>query len=154
MAQYNDDEFDFDTDSGDGSDLVKQLRKQVKELSGALKERDEQLEYFETMTRDQEISEILVEYGVNPRISQFVPDDVEDEDQLVSWLNNNAEVFGIEAVEDEGHSEVLDPESVQAAELMSAVEEDGGFDPRIGLSLEQKIENASTPDELQAILKG
>lgn len=154
MAQYSDDEFDFDTDSGDGSDLVKQLRKQIKELSGALRERDEQLEYFQTVTRDQEIGEILVEYGVNPRISQFVPDDIEDEDQLVDWLNSNAEVFGIEAVEDDGYDTALDPESVQAAELMSAIEEDGGVDPQIGFSLEQKIQNASTPEELQAILRG
>lgn len=154
MAQYNDDEFDFDTDSGDGSDLVKQLRKQIKELSSALRERDEQLEYFETMSRDQEIGEILVEYGVNPRIAQFVPDDIEDEDQLVDWLRENAEVFGIEAVEDDGYSDALDPESVQAAELMSAIEEEGGIDPRVGFSLEQKIQNASTPEELAAILKG
>lgn len=154
MAQYNDDEFDFDTDSGDGSDLVKQLRKQIKELSSALKERDEQLEYFETMSREQEISEILVEYGVNPRISRFVPDEIEDEDQLVDWLRENAEVFGIEAVEDNGSGAALDPESVQAAELMSAIEEEGGIDPRVGFSLEQKIQNASTPEELAAILKG
>jgi broad specificity phosphatase PhoE len=151
MAQYDEDEFDFDTDSGDGSDLVKQLRKQVKELSSALKERDEQLEYFETVSREQDIAEILTEYGVNPRIANFVPDDIEDEDQLVDWLGANAEVFGIEVVEDEGIS--VDPESVQAAELMSAVEE-GGIDPQIGFSLESKIQNASTPEELQAILKG
>jgi hypothetical protein len=151
MAQYDEEEFDFDTDSGDGSDLVKQLRKQVKELSSALKERDEQLEYFETVSREQDIAEILTEYGVNPRIANFVPDDIEDEDQLVDWLGANAEVFGIEVVEDEGIS--VDPESVQAAELMSAVEE-GGIDPQIGFSLENKIQNASTPEELQAILKG
>ena len=151
MAQYDEDEFDFDTDSGDGSDLVKQLRKQVQELSSALKERDEQLEYFETVSREQDIAEILTEYGVNPRIANFVPDDIEDEDQLVDWLGANAEVFGIEVVEDEGIS--VDPESVQAAELMSAVEE-GGIDPQIGFSLESKIQNASTPEELQAILKG
>jgi broad specificity phosphatase PhoE len=151
MAQYDEDEFDFDTDSGDGSDLVKQLRKQVKELSSSLKERDEQLEYFETVSREQDIAEILTEYGVNPRIANFVPDDIEDEDQLVDWLGANAEVFGIEVVEDEGIS--VDPESVQAAELMSAVEE-GGIDPQIGFSLENKIQNASTPEELQAILKG
>jgi hypothetical protein len=123
----------------------------VKELSSALKERDEQLEYFETVSREQDIAEILTEYGVNPRIANFVPDDIEDEDQLVDWLGANAEVFGIEVVEDEGIS--VDPESVQAAELMSAVEE-GGIDPQIGFSLENKIQNASTPEELQAILKG
>lgn len=151
MAQYDEDEFDFDTDSGDGSDLVKQLRKQVKELSSALRERDEQLEYFETVSREQDIAEILTEYGVNPGIANFVPDDIEDEDELVDWLGANAEVFGIEVVEDEGIS--VDPESVQAAELMSAVEE-GGIDPQIGFSLENKIQSASTPEELQAILKG
>lgn len=147
MAEY--DEFDYDDDQG--SDLVKDLRKQVKELSAALKERDEYLDEFLAVTRDQEIAEALEELGVNPKVSAFVPDDVEDMDDLEAWIGEYGEVFGIEAVDDEGSNEK--PESVQAAELMSAVEE-GGIDPTVGQSLEAQIQAASTPEELQAILKG
>jgi len=146
MAEY--DEFDFEDDD-QGTDLVKQLRKQVKELSSALKERDEYLQEFLMVTREQELSEALKEMGVNPKVAAFVPDEVEDMDDLEAWLGEYGEVFGIEAVDDEGGA----PESVQAAELMSAVEE-GGIDPTVGQSLEAKIQAASTPEELAAILKG
>lgn len=146
MAEY--DEFDFEDDD-QGTDLVKNLRKQVKELSSALKERDEYLQEFLMVSREQELSEALQEMGVNPRVAAFVPDDVEDMDDLEAWLGEYGEVFGIEAVDDEGGA----PESVQAAELMSAVEE-GGIDPTVGQSLEAKIQAASTPEELAAILKG
>lgn len=146
MAEY--DEFDFEDDD-QGTDLVKSLRKQVKELSAAVKERDEYLQEFMMVTREQELSEALQEMGVNPRVAAFVPDEVEDMDDLEAWLGEYGEVFGIEAVDDEGGA----PESVQAAELMSAVEE-GGIDPTVGQSLEAKIQAASTPEELAAILKG
>lgn len=146
MAEY--DEFDFEDDD-QGTDLVKSLRKQVKELSSALKERDEYLQEFMMVTREQELSEALQEMGVNPGVAAFVPDDVEDMDDLEAWIGEYAEVFGLEAVDDEGGA----PESVQAAELMSAVEE-GGIDPTVGQSLEAKIQAASTPEELAAILKG
>lgn len=146
MAEY--DEFDFEDDD-QGTDLVKSLRKQVKELSAAVKERDEYLQEFMMVTREQELSEALQEMGVSPKVAAFVPDEVEDMDDLEAWLGEYGEVFGIEAVDDEGGA----PESVQAAELMSAVEE-GGIDPTVGQSLEAKIQAASTPEELAAILKG
>ncbi len=145
MAEYDDD-FDYE----DGGDLVKQLRKQVKELSAAIKERDDVLEEYFASTRESEIGEALTEMGYNEKIAQFVPDDVEDEDDLAEWLNTYGEVFGISAEEEDGSSE---PSTVEAAERMSAVEE-GGIDPDVGHSLEQKIKNASTPEELESILKG
>lgn len=147
MAEY--DEFDFD-DEDSGTDLVKKLRKQVSELSKALKERDEQLTEFFAVTREQEIADALQEIGVNPKVAAFVPDEVEDMDDLTQWLGEYGDVFGVSASGDSGAQA---PESVQAAELMSAIEE-GGIDPSIGQSLEQKIQGAKTPEELAAILRG
>jgi hypothetical protein len=159
MADYED-EFDFDSNDLAGSDLVKQLRKQVNELSKALKDRDEQLEDYYEMSREQEIAEVLSEAGIDPRIAAFVPDDVEDVDDLAEWLGEYGDVFNI-SVSDEGEEQelqegdelYLDPELIQAAEQMSAIE-DGGVDPLVGQTIEQMIESARTPEELQAILKG
>lgn len=150
MAQYEDDDLDFDADAS-GSDLVKQLRKQVNELSKALKERDSQLEDFLTKSREQDIADVLREMGVNPKVAAFVPDSVEDTDDLEQWLGEYGDVFGIGLVGDE--SSTLDEESVRAAELMSAVEE-GGIDPEMGQDLAARIAAASTPEELQALLRG
>jgi hypothetical protein len=139
MAEYDDYE--------DGSDLVRQLRKQVKELSSALKERDEMLDGYISRTREEQIGQSLSALGLNPKIAKFVPDDVEDEDDLNDWLGEYGEVFGASPNKDAAEG------SVHAAELMSAVEE-GGIDPEAGRSLEQRIQNASTPEELTAILRG
>lgn len=150
MGQYDDEDFEFETEAT-GSDLVKQLRKQVNELSKALKERDAQLEEVLYESREQSIAEVLAEMGVNPKVAAFVPDDVEDVDDLEAWLNEYGDVFGVGSVGDD--ESVLDEESVRAAELMSAVEE-GGVDPEVGQDLAARIAAASTPEELQALLRG
>lgn len=151
MAEY-DDEFDFDTDESSGSDLVKKLRKQLNEMSKALKERDEMLNEFVSQTRQEQIGESLSDMGLNPKIAAFVPDSVEDEDDLRNWLTEYGDAFGYNAT-DAVQAPSVAPETVQAAELMSAVEE-GGIDPSVGLSLEQKIQNAKTPEELASLLRG
>lgn len=146
MAEYDD--LDYD----EGGDLVKQLRKQLKEMSSALKERDEMLEEYMTQTRTEQIGESLTEMGFNAKIASFVPDDVEDEDDLAEWLKEYGEVFGAQPEQQEQSTQ--EPSTVdEAAALMSAVEE-GGIDPTAGQSLEAKIQNASTPEELATILKG
>lgn len=152
MAQYNEEDFDFDTDDEvSGTDLVKKLRKQVTELSKALKERDSELEEFYTTSREQDIASALEEMGVNPKIAAFIPDDVEDIDDLEKWLGEYGDVFGVQAVDESQSS--LDYDSIQAAELMSALEE-GGIDPEVGTDLAARIEAASSPEELAALLRG
>lgn len=150
MPQYED-EFEFDTEERSGSDLVKDLRKQLNEMSRALKERDEQLAEYAYVTREQELAEALVEYGVNPKIAAFIPDDVEDEDDLVGWLNEYGDVFGVGVAEDDGVS--VDEDTILAAELMSTIEDDG-IDPTLGRDLAALISDASSSEELAAILKG
>lgn len=150
MGQYDDEDLDLDTELS-GTDLVKQLRKQVNELSKALKERDSQLDEYLTQTRQQDIADVLGEWGVNPKVAAFVPDTVEDMDDLEQWLAEYGEVFGVEPVGEDASA--LDADSVHAAELMSAVEE-GGVDPEVGQDLAARIAAASTPDELQALLRG
>jgi hypothetical protein len=150
MSDYDDDVLDLDVEPS-GSDLVKQLRKQVNELSKALKDRDSQLEELLVQSREQDIAEVLVEMGVNPKVASFVPDSVEDVDDLEAWLAEYGDVFGVGLVGDK--ESALDSESVRAAELMSAVEE-GGIDPELGQDLAARIAAASTPEELQALLRG
>lgn len=150
MAQYDE---EYDDSNLQGNDLVKHLRKQVKELTRALEEREEEMEELYAATRESDLEAALEEVGVNPAIAAYVPDSVEDMDDLYEWLDANAEVFGIEAVEegDEQESSV-DPELVAAAESMSSLT-DGGVDPSVGQSIEDAINNVSSPDELISLLR-
>ena len=160
MAQYED---DYDENSMSGSELIKHLRKQIKDLSSALDERDSELDELYAVVRFNDVSAALEESGVNPALAKYVPDDVEDMDDLYEWLDENADLFGIEAIEGddgsnvdsaEGESDVeYDPEIIQAAEQMARLT-DGGIDPSIGASVEDMINSAQSPDELQAILRG
>ena len=160
MAQYED---DYDENSMSGSELIKHLRKQIKDLSSALDERDSELDELYEVVRFNDMSAALEESGVNPALAKYVPDDVEDMDDLYEWLDENADLFGIEAIEGddgsnvdsaEGESDVeYDPEIIQAAEQMARLT-DGGIDPSIGASVEDMINSAQSPDELQAILRG
>lgn len=143
-------EYDFeDEDNGSGTDLVKKLRKQVDSLSKQLKERDEVLAEYTTQSHEASVGEILESFGLNRKISQFIPDDVEaDEDAIAQWLNEYGDAFGIEAVE-EGTEESPD---AQVYERMSSFD-DGTVDPYVGQDIASRIANASSPEELSAFLK-
>ena len=146
--EYNEYEME-DEDYGSGTDLVKKLRKQIDTLSKQLKERDEILAEYTTLSHEASVGEILEGFGLNPRIAQFIPDDVEaDEDAVAEWLNEYGEAFGIEAVEEETPS----PDA-QAFEQMSGFD-DGDIDPYVGQDLASRIANASSPEELGNLLKG
>ena len=143
-------EYDYeDEDNGSGTDLVKKLRKQIDALSKQVKERDEILAEFTTQSHEASIGEILEQFGLNPRIAKFIPDEVEaDEDAVAQWLNEYGDAFGIEAVEEGAES----PDA-QSYERMSDFD-DGDIDPYVGQDLASRIANAGSPEELSNLLKG
>ena len=151
MAEYNEYEtFEDDEDFSSGTDLVKKLRKQVDQLSKQIKERDSQLEEYQTYSHEAAVGEVLEGFGLNPRIAAFIPSDIEaDEEAVAEWLNEYGDAFGITAVDE---SESVDPDA-QAFEQMSDFE-NGDVDPSVGRDIHSLIANASTPEELTNFLKG
>lgn len=143
-------EYDFEEeDNGSGTDLVKKLRKQIDALTKQVKERDEILAEYTTMSHEASVGEILEQFGLNPRIAAFIPEDVEaDEDAVAEWLNEYGDAFGIEAVEEETPS----PDA-QAYEQMSDFD-NGDIDPYVGQDLSSRIANAGSPEELSQLLRG
>jgi hypothetical protein len=151
MAEYNEYET-FEDDTEDyGTDLVKKLRKQVDQLSKQIKERDSQLEEYQTYSHEAAIGEVLESFGLNPRIAAFIPSDIEaDEEAVAEWLNEYGDAFGITAV-DESESFEEDPDA-QAFEQMSNFE-DGDVDPSVGRDIHSLISNATSVEELTNFLK-
>lgn len=143
-------EYDFeDEDAGSGTDLVKKLRKEIDRLSKQIKERDEILEEITAYSHEASVGEILENFGLNPRIAAFIPEDIEaDEDAVAEWLNEYGDAFGIEAVEEGEES----PDA-QAYEQMSDFD-NGDIDPYVGQDLASRIANASSPEELSNLLRG
>ena len=152
MAEYT--EYDIeDEDDYSGTDLVKKLRKQIDQLQKQVKERDSLLEDFQTYSHEAEVGAVLEQFGLNPRIAQFIPSDVEaDPDAVAEWLNEYGDAFGITAV-DESVDDYQPDLDAQAYEHMSEIE-DGSGDAFVGQDLQSRISNASTPEELTNLLRG
>ena len=151
MAEYT--EYEFEDDSSDfGTDLVKKLRKQVDLLSKELKERDQVIEEFQTYSHEASVGEILESFGLNPRIAQFIPSDIEaDEDAVSEWLTEYGDAFGITAVEESEAGYEPDADA-QSFEQISDFE-NGDIDPSVGQDISSLIANASSPEELTNFLR-
>jgi hypothetical protein len=82
---------DNDNDEPTGSDLVKQLRKQLKETAAAKKAAEEELKTLRPAVRATQVSGLLKNVGVDAKYAKLVPGDLEaTEDSLKAW----AEEYG------------------------------------------------------------
>jgi hypothetical protein len=93
MSNYELEEDEFELDS---NDVLGQLRKANKAKEKQLKEIQEELSNLRKEKRERTISEVLTARGVNPKISAFIPQDIDlTEDSLSSWLTEYGDVFGV-----------------------------------------------------------
>lgn len=145
MASYEDD-FEFDDEGG--TDLVKNLRKQLDQAKKQLREQEQVIAQWSQMSHEQQISSTLDAWGLNPKIARFIPDDVESEQDLADWLDEYGDVFGVQAEES-----YEDDPSVQAQYLMQEVE-DGAFDPQVVYDMTTQLEGATSAEEILRIARG
>ena len=131
---------DYD-DQLEGTDLVKQLRTQLKAQKKASDEALEELKGFRQEQRTRTLASKLTEKGLNAKVAKLVPADVEDVD---AWLTEYGDVFGIT----QNGSEAPPPEAA-AQSRVSNLEAmgQGGSE-----SLLSKINSATNPAELMKIL--
>lgn len=104
--QYEDDYEDDEQEELDGTDLVKKLRKAERLKEKRIKELESELSEIRTARRSDVINSVLSERGVNTKVAKFIPSDVEPTpDALNSWLEENADVFGIQLASPQEQSE-------------------------------------------------
>lgn len=94
MDQYDDtDDLTFEGEASGPKALRDELAKVKKEMK-RLAERNAVLE---TGERKRVITQALTARGVNPKVADFMPADIEPtEESVVSWLTENADVFGVQ----------------------------------------------------------
>ena len=145
---YEDDDDDFTMES---NDLVKQLRKQLKQRDKELNEFKSQFENLSKAQRERAIKDALESRGVNGKVAKFIPQDLDPtEESLSKWLEDNADVFGFQ-VEDK-QQPVVDPAQAAAYKKMNnAVEQ--GLTPDSSDDLMKRILNTTTPEELSELLR-
>ena len=131
---------DYD-DQLEGTELVRQLRSQLKAQKKASDEALEELKGFRQEQRTRTLASKLTEKGLNPKVASLIPTDVEDVD---TWLTEYGDVFGIKQA-------AGDPPAPEAAaqSRISNLEASGqaGFE-----SLTSRIAGATSQAELMQVI--
>jgi hypothetical protein len=91
---WEDDDIEVDNES----DLVKQLRKIIKDGKKQNQEYLEELNKLRPQVRVNSLTGILNDLKVNPKVAKLIPSDLEvSEESIKGWLDEFGDVFGIAA---------------------------------------------------------
>jgi hypothetical protein len=152
MSNYDyedDDDFTFDDSS---NDLVKQLRKASKQKDKELNELKAQFESLNKAQRERAIKDALASRGVNSKIASFIPQDIDPTEESVSkWLEDYADVFGIETSQTQATPNV-NPNDAAAYKRMTN-SADSGVSPEHNGDIMQKLMNANSKEELDEVIR-
>jgi hypothetical protein len=152
MSNYDyEDDDDFTTDDS-SNDLVKQLRKASKQKDKELQELRAQFDGLNKAQRERAIKDALASRGVNSKIASFIPQDIDPTEESVSkWLEDYADVFGIETGQTQATPNV-NPNDAAAYKRMTN-SADSGVSPEHNGDIMQKLMNANSREELDEVIR-
>jgi len=152
MSNYDyEDDDDFDTNDS-SNDLVKQLRKASKQKDKELNELRAQFESLSKGQRERAIKDALAARGVNGKIAAFIPQDIDPTEESVSkWLEDYADVFGIETGQTQATPNV-NPNDAAAYKRMTN-SADSGVSPEHNGDIMQRLMNANSKEELDEVIR-
>jgi hypothetical protein len=151
---WDDEDDDLDTQeqyTGDGSDLLKKLRKAKRADEKRIKELTEQLETLSKAQRERVVKEVLAKKGVNEKAARLVMKDLDDvnEESVSHWLEDNADLFGLKVQQEEAPISQQDLARLRQQDILTQ----GAVTPDRGLDLDQRLNQASSAEELLSILQ-
>jgi hypothetical protein len=151
---WDDEDDDLDTQeqyTGDGSDLLKKLRKAKRADEKRIKELTEQLETLSKAQRERVVKEVLAKKGVNEKAARLVMKDLDDvnEESVSHWLDDNADLFGLKVQQEEAPISQQDLARLRQQDILTQ----GAVTPDRGLDLDQRLNQASSAEELLSILQ-
>lgn len=146
MPEFDDLLSDTDTDT----ELVRTLRKALKDRDKEFKEIQAQLAERAKADRSRTLADVLKEKGVSEKVAKLYPDNSDATPEAVdSWLAEFGDVFGIEQA-----GTAADDATVDAARRIANAS--AGAPPAAAAtdiaSLAAEIAAAKTPAEYQAVL--
>jgi hypothetical protein len=130
-SQFEEDE--YEDDELEDSSLVKDLRKQIKDLSKTNGRLEKKLNTFVTQQRGSALADLLKDKGVSPAAAKFYPADADvDEESVTAWITENQDALGpIKVADDatptetpspgEGQPQAVAPDGQQLVEIPSFV---------------------------------
>lgn len=150
--QFEDDDDQFEDEPMSESDLLKQLRRQLREANKKLGEYDTELSTLRQKTRVTELSDVVKSKGLDPRVAKLYPKDADATPEAVdAWLAEFGDVFGLQPSE-EPNEPAVDPATIAAHRRMANAE--GTALPATKeTEVLAKLQNAATAEELLSILQ-
>ena len=148
---WEDEDEDQDNDTPlQGDDLVKKLRKAKRADEKRIKELTEQLEGLSKVQRERVVKEGLEKKGVNLKAARLVLKDLDDvnEETVSNWLDDNADLFGINVPAQSNADNV----SLAALRQQDIVTQ-GAVTPDREQDFNSRIDNAQSAEELLALLR-
>ena len=151
MSNYDYEDDDDITQDDSPNDLVKQLRKASKQKDKELAELRSQFESLSKGQRERAIKDALAARGVNSKIASFIPQDIDPTEESVSkWLEDYADVFGIETSQTQTPN--VNPADAAAYKRMTN-SADSGASPEHNGDIMQKLMNANSKEELDDVIR-
>ena len=147
-----DDEEDFEETPKpqSDSDLVRQLRKQLKSKEAELKKFESEIGELRGAQRTNLIQSVLSEKGVSPKVAKFIPNDIETTPEaLEAWINENADVFGFQVKRQEQPSQ----QDLAALRQMDSITA-GALTPDKEQDLYLRLDSAQSADEIINMIYG
>ena len=147
----NDDEDDVDMTTFDSdTDLVKKLRKALKVEQKRNKELESSLGELTKSQKERVLKDVFTSRGVNPKVAAFVPNDLDASEEAIStWLEQNAEVFGIQLQP----KKEIDSKDVASLRQMDNVTT-GALSPDKAEDMSIKIQSAQSADDILNLIYG
>ena len=151
---WDDEDEDLDTETEvqmDGSDLLKKLRKAKRSDEKRIKELTEQLETLSKGQRERIVKEALEKKGVNPKAVRLILKDLDDisEESVNNWLDDNADLFGLEARQDAPEKNDQNRATLRQQDLVTQ----GATTPDRAEDMGMRIANAESADEILSLLR-
>jgi hypothetical protein len=146
-----DEDLDTDTSTGDGSDLLKKLRKAKRSDEKRIKELTEQLETFTKAQREQTVKQVLEQKGVNAKAARLIMKDLDDvsEESVTNWLTDNADLFGLTVDTQEKQEQDINRAALRQQDVITQ----NALTPERTEDMESRIASANSADEILAILQ-
>ncbi len=151
---WEDEDEDLDTDqgfSGDGSDLIKKLRKAKRADEKRIKELTEQLEGLSKVQRERTVKEVLEKKGVNAKAARLIMKDLEDvnEESVTNWLDDNADLFGLKSEEPINEEQQVNRAALRQQDVLTQ----NAMTPERADELTMRLDNAQSAEELIDFLR-
>jgi hypothetical protein len=147
----DEDDLDTETSTGDGSDLLKKLRKAKRSDEKRIKELTEQLETFTKAQREQTVKQVLEKKGVNAKAARLIMKDLDDvnEESVTNWLTDNADLFGLTVDTQEKQEQDINRAALRQQDAITQ----NAFTPERTEDMESRIASANSADEILSILR-